>query len=225
MAVGKSGAAADRDRLSISFGDIVVAENGWVSPSYREAEGAAYMKRQELVIAADLGLADGTATVWTCDLTHRYIEINADTALRLVSWRRSLIDPTVVLIAQRRRARPWPGLSARRQGRGGRDTGGRADSRAGRGTGHRHLGELSRPPELRQPRLPGLPPLDAALCLPQMAGGAAGSRARRAQMGQSVRSSTVSDAPCRPAARTCGWLDASAGREFSVTKSPTVNVS
>jgi glutamate N-acetyltransferase/amino-acid N-acetyltransferase len=78
MAVGKSGATADRDRLSIRFGDIVVAENGWVSPSYREAEGAAYMKRQELVIAADLGLADGSATVWTCDLTHRYIEINAD---------------------------------------------------------------------------------------------------------------------------------------------------
>jgi glutamate N-acetyltransferase/amino-acid N-acetyltransferase len=78
MAVGKSGASADRDRLSIRFGDIVVAENGWVSPSYREAEGADYMKRQELVIAADLGLADGTATVWTCDLTHRYIEINAD---------------------------------------------------------------------------------------------------------------------------------------------------
>jgi glutamate N-acetyltransferase/amino-acid N-acetyltransferase len=78
MAVGKSGASADRDRLSIRFGDIVVAENGWVSPSYREAEGAAYMKRQELVITADLGLADGTATVWTCDLTHRYIEINAD---------------------------------------------------------------------------------------------------------------------------------------------------
>jgi glutamate N-acetyltransferase/amino-acid N-acetyltransferase len=78
MAVGKSGAAADRDRLSIRFGDIVVAENGWVSPSYKEAEGAAYMKRQELVIATDLGLADGSATVWTCDLTHRYIEINAD---------------------------------------------------------------------------------------------------------------------------------------------------
>lgn len=78
MAVGKAGEAADRDRLSIRFGDILVAENGWVSPGYREAEGAAYMKRQELVVAVDLGIGTGSATVWTCDLTHRYIEINAD---------------------------------------------------------------------------------------------------------------------------------------------------
>ena len=78
MAVGKSGAAADRDRLSIRFGDILVAEAGWVAPSYREADGAAYMKRAELVIGVDLGLGDGEATIWTCDLTHRYIEINAD---------------------------------------------------------------------------------------------------------------------------------------------------
>ena len=78
MAVGKSGAAADRDRLSIRFGDILVAETGWVAPSYREADGAAYMKRPELVIGVDLGLGSGEATIWTCDLTHRYIEINAD---------------------------------------------------------------------------------------------------------------------------------------------------
>ncbi len=78
MAVGKSGAQADRDRLSIRFGDILVADRGWVSPDYREAEGAAYMKGQELVIGVDLGIGSGEATVWTCDLTHRYIEINAD---------------------------------------------------------------------------------------------------------------------------------------------------
>jgi len=78
MAVGKSGAAADRDRLSISFGDILVAEKGWVAPSYAEAAGAAYMKRQELVIGVDLGIGTGAATIWTCDLTKRYIEINAD---------------------------------------------------------------------------------------------------------------------------------------------------
>ncbi len=78
MAVGKSGAAADRDRLSIRFGEILVAENGWVAPSYREADGAAYMKRPELVIGVDLGIGSGSATIWTCDLTHRYIEINAD---------------------------------------------------------------------------------------------------------------------------------------------------
>nr|WP_174830487.1 bifunctional glutamate N-acetyltransferase/amino-acid acetyltransferase ArgJ [Ruegeria sp. HKCCA4812] len=78
MAIGKSGAAADRDKLSISFGDILVAENGWVSPNYREEDAAAYMKGQDLVIAVDLGLGEGKSTVWTCDLTHGYIEINAD---------------------------------------------------------------------------------------------------------------------------------------------------
>lgn len=78
MAVGKSGEKAERDRLSIRFGDILVAENGWVSPGYAEAAGAAYMKQAELVIGVDLGIDDGAATVWTCDLTHRYIEINAD---------------------------------------------------------------------------------------------------------------------------------------------------
>jgi glutamate N-acetyltransferase/amino-acid N-acetyltransferase len=78
MAVGKSGASADRDRLSIRFGDITVAENGWVAPSYREADGAAYMKGTDLVIGVDLGIGKGAATVWTCDLTHRYIAINAD---------------------------------------------------------------------------------------------------------------------------------------------------
>ena len=78
MAVGKSGAEADRDLLSISFGDIKVAENGWVAPGYREELGAEYMKAQDLVIQTDLGLGGGNATVWTCDLTHGYIEINAD---------------------------------------------------------------------------------------------------------------------------------------------------
>ncbi len=78
MAVGKSGAAAERDLLTIRFGDLLVAENGWVSPSYSETDAAAYMKGQELVIAVDLGLGSGVSTVWTCDLTHRYIDINAD---------------------------------------------------------------------------------------------------------------------------------------------------
>ncbi len=78
MAIGKSGAAADRDLLSISFGDILVAEKGWVSPDYSEEDAAAYMKGQDLVIAVDLGLGEGNSTVWTCDLTHGYIEINAD---------------------------------------------------------------------------------------------------------------------------------------------------
>ncbi|QHQ36920.1 bifunctional glutamate N-acetyltransferase/amino-acid acetyltransferase ArgJ [Algicella marina] len=78
MAVGKSGAAADRDRLSISFGDILVADKGWVSPTYQEQDGADYMKNSDIVINVDIGLGEGSATVWTCDLTKQYIAINAD---------------------------------------------------------------------------------------------------------------------------------------------------
>ncbi|MDO6590409.1 bifunctional ornithine acetyltransferase/N-acetylglutamate synthase [Loktanella sp. D2R18] len=78
MAVGKSGAAADRDRLSIRFGDILVAESGWRAPDYSEEVASAYMKNQELTIGVDLGLGTGASTVWTCDLTHGYIDINAD---------------------------------------------------------------------------------------------------------------------------------------------------
>ena len=78
MAIGKSGAAADRDKLTIRFGDVLVAENGWVSPSYSEAEAAAHMKGQNLRIGVDIGLGSSGATVWTCDLTHAYIDINAD---------------------------------------------------------------------------------------------------------------------------------------------------
>ncbi len=78
MAVGKSGAAADRDRLSIWFGDTLVAEKGWVAESYSEDAGQAHMKQDEISLCVDLGLGDGTATMWTCDLTHGYISINAD---------------------------------------------------------------------------------------------------------------------------------------------------
>ena len=78
MAIGKSGAAADRDLLSIRFGDITVAENGWVAPGYDEDAASAYMKNQDLVVGVDLGLGQGACTVWTCDLTHGYIDINAD---------------------------------------------------------------------------------------------------------------------------------------------------
>lgn len=77
-AIGKSGAEADRDRLSIRFGDILVAEKGWRYPDYREEDGATYMRQPELVIHVDMGLGRAKRSVWTCDLTNRYIEINAD---------------------------------------------------------------------------------------------------------------------------------------------------
>jgi glutamate N-acetyltransferase/amino-acid N-acetyltransferase len=77
-AIGKAGAAAERDKLTIKFGDIVVAKNGWRNPDYKEDDGAAYMLQPELVISVDMGLGKSTRSVWTCDLTNRYIEINAD---------------------------------------------------------------------------------------------------------------------------------------------------
>ncbi|MDR5653105.1 bifunctional glutamate N-acetyltransferase/amino-acid acetyltransferase ArgJ [Ruixingdingia sedimenti] len=77
-AVGKSGARADRDRLAIRFGEFVVAEKGQRAAGYDEAAASAYMKRDELVIGVDLGLGTAARTVWTCDLTHQYIDINAD---------------------------------------------------------------------------------------------------------------------------------------------------
>ena len=78
MAIGKSGEPADRDKISIYFGDILVAENGLVAHGYKEEIGVDYMKNQDLKISAGLAKGDGTARVWTCDLTHGYIEINAD---------------------------------------------------------------------------------------------------------------------------------------------------
>jgi glutamate N-acetyltransferase/amino-acid N-acetyltransferase len=77
-AIGKAGEAADRDRLAVWLGDILVAKDGEVAPSYREKDGAAYMKRPELVITVDVGVGQAAATVWTCDLTHDYIAINSD---------------------------------------------------------------------------------------------------------------------------------------------------
>jgi len=77
-AVGKAGEAADRDKLAIWLGDILVAKDGEVASSYREKDGAAYMKGPEIAITVDVGVGESVATVWTCDLTHDYIAINAD---------------------------------------------------------------------------------------------------------------------------------------------------
>ena len=78
MAVGKAGEAADRDRLSITYGDIQVAKDGERAPTYDEKTVAAYMAGREITIRVDLGLGAGKATVWTCDLTHGYISVNSD---------------------------------------------------------------------------------------------------------------------------------------------------
>ncbi|HRK18744.1 MAG TPA: bifunctional glutamate N-acetyltransferase/amino-acid acetyltransferase ArgJ [Hyphomicrobiaceae bacterium] len=78
MAVGKSGEAADRDRLSIWFGPHCVARNGERAAEYVEKTVAAYMKSSEIVIRVDVGVGAESATVWTCDLTKEYVAINAD---------------------------------------------------------------------------------------------------------------------------------------------------
>jgi glutamate N-acetyltransferase / amino-acid N-acetyltransferase len=78
MAVGKAGEPADRDKLSIGFGSVWAAREGLPLADYDEAPVAAHLKGEEIDIAVDLGLGEGRATVWTCDLTHGYISINAD---------------------------------------------------------------------------------------------------------------------------------------------------
>jgi glutamate N-acetyltransferase / amino-acid N-acetyltransferase len=78
MAVGKAGEPADRDKLSISFGPNLVAKDGLVVPNYDETPVTAHVRSPHVDIGADLGLGNGQATVWTCDLTHGYISINAD---------------------------------------------------------------------------------------------------------------------------------------------------
>jgi glutamate N-acetyltransferase/amino-acid N-acetyltransferase len=76
MAVGKAGEPADRDRLAIWFGAVQVAKDGERAAGYDEAAASAYMKGEELEVRVDLGLGEGRATVYTCDLTHGYIDIN-----------------------------------------------------------------------------------------------------------------------------------------------------
>ncbi len=78
MAVGKAGEKADRDRLAISIGGVEVARQGLVVPGYDEAPVARHMTGREIDISVDVGVGRGRATVWTCDLTHGYIAINAD---------------------------------------------------------------------------------------------------------------------------------------------------
>ena len=78
MAVGKSGEAANRDKLSIKFGGHKVATQGLRDPNYSEALMVRYMQRGEIEIDIDVGVAKGSAGVWTCDLTHGYISINGD---------------------------------------------------------------------------------------------------------------------------------------------------
>jgi glutamate N-acetyltransferase/amino-acid N-acetyltransferase len=75
-AIGKAGEPADRDRLAIAIGGVRIAENGGPVAGYDEAPVAAHMAGRDILIEVDLGIGGGHARVWTCDLTHRYIDIN-----------------------------------------------------------------------------------------------------------------------------------------------------
>ncbi len=78
MAVGKSGEEADRDKLSIAVGGVQIVKSGQLNPNYVEQEVTNHMKGQNIDILVDIGLGKGEFVVWTCDLTHEYITINAD---------------------------------------------------------------------------------------------------------------------------------------------------
>jgi glutamate N-acetyltransferase/amino-acid N-acetyltransferase len=78
MAVGKTEEPVDRDHLAIRFGPHQAAVDGAIAPTYDETKMSAYMKRDEIDIAVDVGMGRASATVWTCDLTKGYVEINGD---------------------------------------------------------------------------------------------------------------------------------------------------
>jgi len=78
MAVGKAGEPADRDLLTIQFGDVVVAKHGERVPDYDEEAASNVMKADEIDITIDIGLGKGSARIWTCDLTKEYVAINGD---------------------------------------------------------------------------------------------------------------------------------------------------
>jgi glutamate N-acetyltransferase/amino-acid N-acetyltransferase len=78
MAVGRADEPVDRDSMSVKFGPHWAAQDGLISPTYSEAKMSAYMKQQELEVAIDVGMGRASSTMWTCDLTKRYVEINGD---------------------------------------------------------------------------------------------------------------------------------------------------
>ena len=78
MAIGKSGESVERDKITIKFGEILVAEKGAVASTYSEDLGARYMKRDELIIDVDLNMGESNSIFWTCDFSGEYVSINAD---------------------------------------------------------------------------------------------------------------------------------------------------
>ena len=78
MAIGKAGERVEREQVTIRVGGVTIAQHGYRHPDYEEADVVPHMEGREIAIAIEVGAGEGSATVWTCDLTHGYIEINAD---------------------------------------------------------------------------------------------------------------------------------------------------
>ena len=78
MAIGKSGEKANRDKIQIYIGNELVTNNGMVNKNYSEKRATEHLKQKEIILTIDVGVGKSKATVYTCDLTHKYIEINAD---------------------------------------------------------------------------------------------------------------------------------------------------
>lgn len=78
MAIGRSGAVVDPDRVTLHLDDVCIARNGLVAPGYEEKEAARVMAQQELTVFVDLGLGDAEEWVWTCDFSYDYVKINAE---------------------------------------------------------------------------------------------------------------------------------------------------
>ena len=68
----------DVDALSLYLDDVLVARNGGRHPDYREEDGQRVMKQAEITIRVVLNRGEASTTVWTCDLSHDYVSINAD---------------------------------------------------------------------------------------------------------------------------------------------------
>lgn len=68
----------DTSLLNLYLDDVWVAKNGGRNPDYQEADGQRVMQQSEITVRVKLGRGDANATVWTCDLSHEYVSINAD---------------------------------------------------------------------------------------------------------------------------------------------------
>ena len=78
MAIGKANVPINMENLSIKFGEIIIIQNGKLSINYNEEVASDYMKNANIDITVNISKGSKSFTVYTMDLTKKYIEINAD---------------------------------------------------------------------------------------------------------------------------------------------------